>query len=267
MTLELDQWIEKANPSDSSSILEELYDQGMLTLEAFQRLREHGFESNTMQNMKYENNSFSPPPFLRSTSTFVRSPSIKSTGSDRTRSLSQLSRPLPAGLKTHVFLAHTWMVDELGRNNHNRVSKINEELIQRGFITWFDATELSGDIRQKMADGLYNTCCVILFLTKGYEKKINSNDQKDNCFYEFNVIAGDNLVNRRIPVAMEKAMIDPRNWQRARLQAELGTQLIIDFSEDFEGHDHNFLIKFERKMDELEKRIDEEVEKVFMLKK
>eukprot|EP01040_Poterioochromonas_malhamensis_P009719 gene9719-10559_t len=79
VTLELDQWIEKANPSDSSSILEELYDQGMLTLEAFQRLREHGFESNTMQNMKYENNSFSPPPFLRSTSTFVRSPSIKST--------------------------------------------------------------------------------------------------------------------------------------------------------------------------------------------
>ncbi len=36
-----------------------------------------------------------------------------------------------------------------------------------------------------MAEGLENTECVIVFVTKVYEQKINGYDARDNCKYEF----------------------------------------------------------------------------------
>lgn len=33
---------------------------------------------------------------------------------------------------------HDWGTDEMRRNNHSRVSTINEKLRSRGLCTWFD---------------------------------------------------------------------------------------------------------------------------------
>lgn len=39
---------------------------------------------------------------------------------------------------TDRFLTHNWRKDELDRNNHDRVSTINEELKILGYQTWLD---------------------------------------------------------------------------------------------------------------------------------
>jgi len=40
---------------------------------------------------------------------------------------------------TDVFLSHDWGLDELGRNNHERVSKLNTALKNCNILTWFDS--------------------------------------------------------------------------------------------------------------------------------
>jgi hypothetical protein len=136
-------------------------------------------------------------------------------------------------MKTHAFLTHTWRKDDLGRDNHARVSRVNDALKRRGIITWFDEDRMTGQIRQAMTEALYSTCCVIVFVTREYEKKVNSADLSDNCYYEFNIASNDKkLTNKRIPVIMDRSMNNPSGWAKGRLQAELGGILSLDFSND-----------------------------------
>lgn len=58
---------------------------------------------------------------------------------------------------TDFFLSHDWGTDEVGRQNHERVSKVNEKLKEMGFSTWFDEEQLSGDIMDQMAKGIEST--------------------------------------------------------------------------------------------------------------
>ena len=44
----------------------------------------------------------------------------------------------PKMSKTDLFLSHNWSPDEKGRNNHDRVSVINEALKKLGYKCWFD---------------------------------------------------------------------------------------------------------------------------------
>jgi repressor of nif and glnA expression len=46
--------------------------------------------------------------------------------------------------KTATFLTHDWGRDELGRDNHARVSFVNGELKKRGYSTWFDSDKMTG---------------------------------------------------------------------------------------------------------------------------
>ena len=46
--------------------------------------------------------------------------------------------------ETHVFLTHNWGQDT-GHNNHQRVSAVNDELIKRGYCTWFDDDRMTGN--------------------------------------------------------------------------------------------------------------------------
>jgi hypothetical protein len=48
--------------------------------------------------------------------------------------------------KTDIFLTHNWGVDDLGRQNHDRVVVINEALKSLGFVTWFDNDRMTGDV-------------------------------------------------------------------------------------------------------------------------
>jgi hypothetical protein len=155
-------------------------------------------------------------------------------------------RNLSAGKVTHVFLTHNWADDEDGRYNHARVSRINKALQRRGFITWFDEEKMDGQIRQKMTEGIKQTHCVVVCITKVYQEKINAASRKDNCYFEFDY-ATRTLPDEMIPVVMEPYMLNKKVWD-GRLDSELGGFLFVDMSKDEE-------IFFERKCDELASRI------------
>lgn len=67
---------------------------------------------------------------------------------------------------TDCFLTHDWGKDELGRNNHERVAKVNDHLKARGLITWFDSERMIGNIVSQMCSGIDFTQCMIVFITK-----------------------------------------------------------------------------------------------------
>ena len=58
---------------------------------------------------------------------------------------------------TDFFLSHDWGTDEVGRNNHDRVAKVNDKFKEMGFATWFDQDKLSGNIMDQMAKGIETT--------------------------------------------------------------------------------------------------------------
>ena len=130
--------------------------------------------------------------------------------------------------KTDCFLSHNW-----GENNtnHNKILIINKELQKRGLVTWFDENEMEGNIRYKMAEGIDNTRCVIIFITKEYRDKVNGIDMKDNCNYEFTYAVNQLGSQNMIPVLMDKDMYNTRDW-KGELGAALGSMLYFDFIED-----------------------------------
>jgi hypothetical protein len=164
-----------------------------------------------------------------------------------TKSPSEEKKRLGSGKTTHVFLTHNWSNDEDGRNNHDRVSRINKALQRRGFITWFDEEKMDGQIRQKMTEGIKQTHCVVVCITKVYQDKINSGNRADNCYFEFDY-ASRKLSNHMIPAVMEKCMLSQSAWDD-RLDSELGGTLFVDMSKDDEAI-------FERKCDELATRLN-----------
>jgi hypothetical protein len=159
--------------------------------------------------------------------------------------------PLPTGKDFHVVLVHAWRTDESGRNNHRRVEEINRGLQARNLITWIDSEHMKGSVKQEMTNALYKSVSVAICVTREYEKKVNSGNFADNCFYEFDVASNDEyLVNRRIPVALDKSMVDPRMWNRDRLRAELGGLMCVDASGDYSEKED-----FERICDEIKDRV------------
>jgi hypothetical protein len=139
------------------------------------------------------------------------------------------------------------------------VNKINQALKQRGFITWFDEEQMDDSIRHKMTEGLSQTACVIIFITKIYEEKINLGNQEDNCFFEFDFasckISG--LTNYRIAAVTELEMTSSNSWKVGRLAAELGHHLTVNMTITMDEN----LELFEKQIDELAKRINQKISK------
>ena len=79
-----------------------------------------------------------------------------------------------------MFLTHDWGVDGEGRNNHDRVAMINTLLKSCGFNTWFDEERMTGHIVQQMCRGIDGSQAVLVFITKRYVQKTNS-EHDDNC--------------------------------------------------------------------------------------
>ena len=73
---------------------------------------------------------------------------------------------------TDVFLAHSLGKDGSGRDNHARVSRMNDKLKARGVITWFDADRMVGNSQPQMAGGIDSTCCMLIFITEAYHDKV-----------------------------------------------------------------------------------------------
>lgn len=132
--------------------------------------------------------------------------------------------------RTDCFLSHDWGTDASGRNNHQRVAAINEQLKAHGLITWFDAEQMEGDIVDKMCEGIDNTDCVVVFVTSNYMSKVGGANAADNCKKEFSYAArrkGQSM----LAVCMEETMRNPNDWT-GPVGMNLGGSLYIDLSSD-----------------------------------
>jgi len=158
--------------------------------------------------------------------------------------LPPIERPTTAStsFETDCFLSHNWGEKSM---NHEKVKIINEALKQKGIKTWLDENKIDGNIRYKMAEGIDNTKCFIVFITREYRDKVNGIDMKDNCKYEFTYAMNQLGSQNMIPVIMEKEMRETNKW-KGELGAALGSMLYVDFSVE---------IEIEKKYDELYKRI------------
>ena len=131
--------------------------------------------------------------------------------------------------KTDCFLSHNW-----GENNKNHilVNKVNLELQKRGVKTWFDENQIDGNIRFRMAEGIDNTKCFVVFITKEYRNKVNGMDMTDNCKYEFSYAMNQLGSQNMIPIVLETEMRDTKKW-KGELGAALGNMLYIDLTDLF----------------------------------
>jgi hypothetical protein len=151
------------------------------------------------------------------------------------------------GSSFDVFLTHDWGMDEKGRNNHERVSRVNKALQKRGIKTWFDEEKMEGIIRHKMARAITQSKIILVFVTQRYCEKIETGNSLDNCFYEFNYTTITRPSEHIEVAVMEERMRNSSNWG-IRLRAELGSLLYTDMVDDE-------LKVFERQCDQLAERI------------
>jgi len=146
-------------------------------------------------------------------------------------------------IETDCFLSHNWGAN---KENHVLVANINHELTKRGLKTWFDEEKIEGNIRYKMAEGIDNTKCVVVFITKEYRDKVNGIDMRDNAKYEFTYSMTQHGSQYMIPVIMDADMRDTKKW-KGELGAALGSILYVDLSDPTE---------LDKKYDDLYKRIN-----------
>jgi hypothetical protein len=125
-------------------------------------------------------------------------------------------------------------MDELGRNNHERVSRLNAALKKKDITTWFDEDKMEGFIQDKMTEGIDNTACIVVFITQRYIEKVGGrgeNKQKDNCLFEFRWACQNKGPDRMIPVVMEPQSRDTSKWY-GMVASTLSSVLYIDFTND-----------------------------------
>ena len=136
--------------------------------------------------------------------------------------------------RTDVFLSHDWGKDEYGRDNHQRVSLINDELKARGYKTWFDEEKLAGNIDMEMAQGIEQTEGVIAFITRRYYEKVNGENARDNCQKEFQHASEIKTRAKIVPVVMEESMRDATPW-KGLAGINIGREMYVDTSGDIEN--------------------------------
>ena len=136
--------------------------------------------------------------------------------------------------RTDVFLSHDWGKDEYGRDNHKRVSLINDELKARGYKTWFDEEKLAGNIDMEMTQGIEQTEGVIAFITRRYYEKVNGENARDNCQKEFQHASEIKTRAKIVPVVMEESMRDATPW-KGLAGINIGREMYVDMSGDIEN--------------------------------
>ena len=148
--------------------------------------------------------------------------------------------------KTHVFLTHDWGTDELGRNNHERVAKVNAWLKLHGVVTWFDSERMKGNIVQQMFNGIDNCQVVIVIVTKNYMDKVAGKSAAglgDNCFKEYDYAERRKTSANMLAVVHENRCRIPKEWIGPL--GLLGGSLYCDNVDDdkFESNMNDLLLK------------------------
>jgi hypothetical protein len=134
---------------------------------------------------------------------------------------------------TDVFLTHDWGKDELERDNHERVMRMNRALQERGLSTWFDGDRMRGNIREKMTEGINESVCVVVFITERYIQKVAGKGPDglgDNCRFEFDYAARSKH-GKLIPVIMEKRCLASSHWY-GLVSSVMGGALYFDYTSD-----------------------------------
>jgi len=154
-----------------------------------------------------------------------------------------------------VFLSHNWGMDSLDRQNHSRVSRVNDVLRQAGFRTWFDEDRMHGDINAAMSSGIDLSEAVVVFVTANYIAKVAGEGPRganDNCKLEFDYSLRRKSPDKMIACVMEPACFDTSLWHGA-VGMTLGGRLYIDLSKD---DDAGFLAGIKKLVDEICKVTD-----------
>ena len=140
-------------------------------------------------------------------------------------------------------------LDSSARENHARVSRINDLLKQREIETWFDEKRMEGNIVEQMCAGIDDSSTCVVFITANCSQKVGP---------EYGGQLQEGVALRRprktarlmIPVVMEEAsgehgtVRDPSSWDGS-VGMSLGGQLYIDMSGDM------YAPTFAAKVDEL----------------
>jgi hypothetical protein len=147
---------------------------------------------------------------------------------NKPRSSSELSRR-----KYDAFLSHNWGMDKSNRCNHGRVVAFNNQLRKAGIRhTWIDEERMTGNVEQKMCDGINNSRFVIIFVTSEYIQKVMST-VRDNCRLEFEYATRMKRIDELIVVVMENECSNPGSWE-GPVGMHLGGQLYYSYKRNAE---------------------------------
>lgn len=131
--------------------------------------------------------------------------------------------------KTDVFLSYDWGTDEEGRDNHDRIARINDALQAAGLVTWFDKECVGGDI---VRNSIENASVIAVFLSKSYIDKVENNDKGyDLCQQEFFLARARRSPKFMLPIVMEKACQNPSEWT-GPVRVTLGSTVPINCVEE-----------------------------------
>lgn len=111
-----------------------------------------------------------------------------------------------------IFISHTWLEDEEGRDTHQRAKALSDQLTHRGWTTWLDENEMRNNIDSSMATGIDESDIVLVLLTRKYARKINRGAKSAvaSCLKEFAYALFRN--KDVVPVVFERCMLNPESW-------------------------------------------------------
>lgn len=135
-----------------------------------------------------------------------------------------------------LFLSHSIGKDTLGRDNHERVQKLQKALENAHVrIFSFDNNEEDDNesrIEEDTTDGIDSCNQVAIFVTKHYIDKVATKyGLEDTCRLEFDYSARRKGIKNLIPIVMEPECKQLKNWKGV-LGATLATVPYVDFSND-----------------------------------
>lgn len=131
-----------------------------------------------------------------------------------------------------LFVSHTWLSDEQGRDTHRRVRILTRVLRRIGWTVWFDETDMKGNIDSSMARGVENADVFLVCLTQKYVEKVSEESTKhcsdDNCLKEWNYA----MIRKKrlLPIVFEACMKSTATWPSGVVQMRLGLNLYVDAS-------------------------------------
>lgn len=129
-----------------------------------------------------------------------------------------------------AFLSYDWCLDELGRENHDRVTAINRQLRSLGVKTWFNAKKAKDlDYATHVKSGIDRSKTVLLFITENYIKKVSDAVQINSI--EFYHSISTKPTTMILGIIMERRTRRKNLWPKEFIEV-FGDSLIYDMAED-----------------------------------